>query len=229
MMAESPDKRLNESVTNPTLEAQIKKERTKSNERNPLEDYKKNRKPIPYLNRVTVYPDGTEVHYDSTPGYSCYEFRHSSGHVYQIADDGMETKISVGNVHDYKKEGYTLTIDQNGDITIGGHARISVGGGAHVEVYGDTNLVTTGDMNMYVGGNFNQTVAGEYNLNVTGPINTTTGGEHNQYARGNINTNAGANHNADVRGNYKMEAGGGSTMESRGNMTKKAPKIDLNP
>jgi len=99
----------------------------------------------------------------------------------------------------------------------------------HVEVYGDTNLVTTGDMNMYVGGNFNQTVSGEYNLNVTGPINTTTGAAHNQYARANINTNAGANHNADVRGNYKMEAGGASTMESRGNMTKKAPRIDLNP
>lgn len=228
-MVKSPDTRLRENVTSPTLEAQIKKDRTKPDSRNPIDDYKNNRNPIPYLNRVTVYPDGTEVHFDSTPGYSCYEFRHSSGAVYQIADDGMETKICVGNVHDYKKEGYTLTIDQNGDITIGGHARISVGGGAHVEVKGDTNLVTTGDMNMYVGGNFNQTVAGEYNLQVTGDINTTTGSVHNQYARGNINTNAGANHNAFVRANYKMEAGGTSDMESGGTMTKKAPKIDLNP
>jgi hypothetical protein len=223
------DTRLRGSVTEPTLKSQHAKERTKSDSRNPIEDYKKNRKPDKYLNRVTVYPDGTEVHFDSTPGYSCYEFRHSSGHVYQIADDGMETRISVGNVHDYKKEGYTLTIDQNGDITIGGHARISVGGGAHVEVFGDTNLVTTGDMNMYVGGNFNQTVSGEYNLNVTGKINTTTGSDHNQFARANINTDAGANHTADVRGNYTMQAGGASTMESRGTMTKKSPKIDLNP
>lgn len=228
-MAKSPDIRLNENVTKPTLDAQHKKDRTKPDDRAAIDDYKKNRKPTPYLNRVTVYPDGTEVHYDSTPGYSSYEFRHSSGAVYQIADDGMETKISVGNVHDYKKEGYTLTIDQNGDITIGGHVRVSVGGGAHIEVFGDTNLVTTGDMNMYVGGNFNQTVAGEYNLQVSDNINTTTGAVHNQYARGNINTNAGANHNADVRGNYTMQSGGTSTMESGGVMTKKAPKIDLNP
>jgi hypothetical protein len=212
-MAKTPDTRLDNDVTKPALDAQHKKERTKSDSRAPIEDYKKNRKPIPYLNRVTVYPDGTEVHFDSTPGYSCYEFRHSSGAVYQIADDGMETRISVGNVHDYKKEGYTLTVDQNGDITIKGHLRMSVEGGAHVEVKGDTNLVTTGDMNMYVGGNFNQVVSGTYNLQVTGPINTTTG----------------ANHNLNARGNYKMEAGGSSLMESRGNMTKKAPKIDLNP
>jgi hypothetical protein len=207
------DKRLRGAVTEPTLKSQHQKERTKAENRNPIDEYKKNRKPEKYLNRVTVYPDGTEVHYDSTPGYSAYEFRHSSGHVYQIADDGMETRISVGNVHDYKKEGYTLTIDQNGDITINGHARLSVEGGAHIEVKGDTNLVTAGDMNMYVGGNFNQVVSGTYNLQATGPINTTTG----------------ANHNLNARGNYNMEAGGASNMESRGNMTKKAPRIDLNP
>jgi hypothetical protein len=211
-MAKSPDDRLVENVTVPALETQIKRERTKAKNRNPIEEYKNNNKPVPYLRRVNTYPDGTEVHYDSTPGYSVYEFRHSSGKVYQIADDGMETHISVGNVHDYKKEGYTLTVDQNGDITINGHGRISVEGGAHIEVKGDTSLVTTGAMTQYIGGNLNTVVNGDHNMQVTGAYNLTS--------KDNTTT---------VRGNHTTNTTGESKETSGGGMTKKAPRIDLNP
>ncbi len=219
-MAKTPDTRLDNDVTKPALDAQHKRDRKKPDNRAPIEDYKANRNPTPYLNRVYTFPDGTELHYDSTPGFSCYEFRHSSGHVYQIADDGMETRLSVGNVHDYKKEGYTLTVDQNGDVTIKGHMRLSVEGGAHVEVKGDLNVTTTGDMNMYVGGNFNKVVAGNYNLAVNGNRNTTIGK--------NNKLNVRANHEATIDSNSTTKIGASSSEESS-YMVKKADKIDLNP
>lgn len=226
-MANSPDTRLNEPVTGPTLDAQIKKERTKPDDRCPIDDYKKNRNPIPYLNRVTVYPDGTEVHFDSTPGYSCYEFRHGSGAVYQIADDGMETKITVGNSHDYKKEGYSLTIDQNGDITINGHSRLSVEGGAHIEIKGNTSLVTTGSMTQYIGGNLNTVVRGDHNMQITGAYNLTSK-DNTTTVRGTHKTNTTLDTITTIGGNHSTTTKGESKEESK-TMIKKADKIDLNP
>lgn len=209
-------------------EAQWKKEAKRANERHPALEYKENTKPQFPLNRVTTYPDGTEVHFDSTEGHSRYEMRHSSGRIFQIADDGMETTISVGNRHDYMKEGFTMTVDQNGDITINGHMRLSVDGGAHIEVKGETSLVTTGPMTQYIGGNLNTVVHGDHNLQITGDYNVTCKNNH-LTNRGKFTTDTTSDTVTNIGGDHTSTTKGDSTEESKGGMTKKAPTIDLNP
>lgn len=201
-------------------QAQLQKDATRSNERHPSKEYEENTKPKYPLNRVTTYPDGTEIHVDSTEGHSRYEIRHSSGNLLQMADDGMLTTITVGNRHDYIKEGLTLTVDQNGDITINGHARISIDGGAHIEVKGDTSLVTTGNMTQYIGGNLNTVVAGDHNVQVTGNYGLTSK---------NNTTTVRGDHTTNTTGTSKETVGGTMDKKSGGTMTQVAPKIDLNP
>lgn len=212
--------RLTKQVVKPTAEAQWKRDAKRPRDRHPAKEYEENCKPQFPLNRVTTYPDGTEVHFDSTEGKSRYEFRHSSGRIFQIADDGMETTVSVGNRHDYMKEGFTMTVDQNGDITINGHARLNVEGGAHIEVKGDTSLVTTGNMTQYIGGNLNTVVHGDHNMQVTGNYNLTS--------KDNTTTVRG-NHTTNTTGTSKETVGGTMDKKSGGGMTHKAPRIDLNP
>jgi hypothetical protein len=203
-----------------TWDGQLQKDAKRSNERHPSTEYEENTKPQYPLNRVSTYPDGTEIHIDSTPGHSRYEVRHSSGNIMQMADDGMTTTITVGNRHDYMKEGLTLTVDQNGDIRIGGHARVVVQGGAFVEVLGDTNLVTTGNMVQFVGGNLNTVVGGDHNMQISGNYNLTSK---------NNTTTVKGDHQTDTSGTSKETVGGTMDKKSGGTMTKVAPKIDLNP
>lgn len=200
--------------------AQLHKDAIRSNERHPSKEYEENTKPEYPLNRVTTYPDGTEIHVDSTEGHSRYEIRHSSGNLLQMADDGMHTTITVGNRHDYIKEGLTLTVDQNGDIHIAGHARLSVQGGAHIEVMGDTSLVTTGNMTQYIGGDLNTVVHGDHNVQVTGNYGLTSK---------NNTTTVRGDHVTNTTGTSKETVGGTMDKKSGGTMTQVAPKIDLNP
>ena len=152
----------------------ISKERVRDRERTP--DTNKNRNGKYPMIFSQEFIGGHKLTFDSTPGHRVVELVHGSGTSWQIAEDGKETKIVVGNSHQHFKEGVTLSIDQNGDIKIEGHARISVGGGAHIEVKGDASLVVAGDMNQFVGGNMNLAVNGNYNQQVSGESNMTSGG-----------------------------------------------------
>jgi len=203
-----------------TWVAQLQKDATRSNERHPSKELEENTKPEYPLNTVTSFSDGTEIHIDATEGHSRYEIRHSSGNILQMADDGMHTTITVGNRHDYMKEGLTMTVDQNGDIRIGGHARISVDGGAHIEVTGDTSLVTTGSMTQYIGGNLNTVVHGDHNVQVTGNYGLTS--------KDNTTTVRG-DHKTNVTGTSKETVGGTMDKTAGGTMTQVAPKNELNP
>ena len=208
-----PNNVLYKGVGDVVRDKQLSQDAKRPSERLPSKQIKDNINPTYPLNRVTTYPDGTEIHFDSTPNFSRYEFRHSSGNLLQIADDGMETKIVVGNSFTNYKEGMTLTISQNGDITINGHARVNINGGAHVEVKGDLELMTTGDMIQHVGGNYKLSVGGDFITGTSGQVCTTSGGDHQILPRGS----------------FKMQASEASTMISGRGMVKKAPKIDFNP
>ena len=165
------------------------------------------------MRNVQEFPGGHRITFDSTPEHRIIERFHGSGTFEQWSEDGTETKVVVGNVHEHIKEGYTLTIDQNGDIKIEGHARVVVGGGVHVEIKGDSTLYCQGDWTHYVGGN--------YNLVVTGNLNMSSGGDHNVATA--------KNRNVGIRGNDTNNIDGTSDEKSGGKMTKIAPKIDLNP
>lgn len=197
----------------------ISKKRNRERERTP-DANKYNQGKYPMRN-VQEYVGGHRVTFDSTPGHRVMERYHGSGTYEQWSEDGTETKVVVGNVQQHMKEGYTLTIDQNGDIRIEGHARVIIGGGAHIEIKGDVNLTTTGNMTQTVGGDYKQVVLGNMITSVAGTMSTISQGD--QLAK------TGANYTTDVKANYKMESGGTSDMKSGGNMTKKAPRIDLNP
>ena len=133
---------------------------------------------------------GHKLTFDSTPGARTVEIYHGSGTYVQISEDGMTTKVCVGNSHDHFKEGVTITVDQNEDKKINGHSRISITGGSHIEIAGDANLVVAGDMNHFVGGNYNAVVSGDFNMQVSGSVNQTAGGDNTNKAGGNMKMKA---------------------------------------
>lgn len=195
------------------------KERNRPRERTPNPaQYNKGKYP---MRNVQEFPGGHRITVDSTPGYRVMERVHGSGTLEQWSEDGSETKIVVGNVQQHIKEGYTLTVDQNGDIRINGHARVSVGGGAHVEIRGDATIMCEGTWTQYVGGN--------YNLIVQGHLSMSSDGSHYVATRANREVTVKGNETQKITGFKSREIGGRSYEKSDGAMTKIAPRIDLNP
>lgn len=195
------------------------KDRKRSRERTP--NAGENNKGKYPMRNVQEFPGGHRITFDSTPEHRIMERFHGSGTFEQWAEDGTETKVVVGNVHEHIKEGYTLTIDQNGDIKIDGHARVSVGGGVHVEIKGDATLHCQGDWTQYVGGN--------YNLVVQGDLSTSTQGSQYVAVQEDTRTTVKGSVRHMISGFHSTEVGGRSYEESGGNMTKVAPTINLNP
>lgn len=193
------DKENNEKAYN----IAIAKERTRASERTP--DASKNNNGKYPMRNSTEYPGGHKLTFDSTPESRIVEIAHGSGTFQQWSEDGTEIKIVVGNAHHHMKEGYTMTINENGDIFINGHARVSVGGGAHIEIRGDASLVVTGDMTQFVAGNYNLAVGGNYNVSTGKAVNMTAGSDMTQ----------------KVRGQTKIDTGGKMTLHG--------DEIHLNP
>ena len=152
---------------------------------------------------VTETPGGIRTTMDDTEGAKRYRVEHPSGTYTEISDDGKSVSVCVGNKQDYLKGGLTLTIQENGDIKIGGHARLAVGSGAHVEIGGDASIAVGGDALVHAHGNLK--MAGE---------DVYIG------ARGNMDLNC--------SGNFNLLVGGSTNIASDGNMTQTAPRIDLN-
>lgn len=115
------------------------------------------------------FPGGHSVQYDSTPGKERVLVKHGSGTYTQITADGNRVEVTRGNQHDYHGQGYTMTVDQNGDVTMKGHHRVSFQGGIHMEVHGDLHQV--------VGGDYVQAVSGDMKQFVTGNIFQHSGKE----------------------------------------------------
>ena len=204
----------------------LTKQRNRETERTPdANKYSKGKYP---MRNVQEYVGGHRITVDSTPGYRIMERFHGSGTFEQWSEDGTETKVVVGNVQQHMKEGYSLTIDQNGDIRIEGHARVSIGGGAHVEIKGDATIYCQGDWTQYVNGNYNLTVTGHLSMSSSGNHNVATEGDRNVDIAGNDTNRVDGSKDTKISGSNKTETGGKTDEISGGNMTKKAPKIDLN-
>lgn len=198
-------------------EAAVKADRTRSRARTPNAADNNNGK-YP-LRTVQEYIGGHRQVYDSTPGYRVVETAHGSGTFQQWSEDGTEIKVVVGNAHHHMKEGYTLTVNQNGDIKIDGHCRVSVGGGVHLEVRGDVSLVSTGKITAFA--------ARDYNI--------VAGGKINLLGRGGVNISTDSSFKVKAAKDQSYKIGGNSTEEISGDMTSKsstmkfnADRIDLN-
>jgi hypothetical protein len=189
----------------------INRTRIRSATRTP--DASKNNNSKYPMRTVQEYIGGHRQVYDSTPGSRVVEFAHGSGTFQQWSEDGTEIRVVVGNKHEHLKEGYTLTVGQNGDIRIEGHARVSVGGGCHIEVAGDASIVSTGTITHYASKDYNIVAGGSVNIMGQRGLNLSTDGAHK----------------VKVNGDHTAKIGGKSDVNSGGNMTIQAPKIDLNP
>ena len=205
------------------------------------------------LRNVMEYIGGHRQVFDSTPGHRVIEHAHGSGTFQQWAEDGTEIRVVVGNKHEHLKSGYTLTVNQNGDIKIDGHCRVSVGGGAHVEVAGDVSIVSTGTITQYAAKDINLVAGGKVNILGNKSLNLTTDGthtvrvgkDHKSTVNGKSDNIIDGNHTSSIKGNSDNAIKGNMTSKtsgnetstisgtkeitSSGNMTFKAPKIDLNP
>lgn len=105
----------------------------------------------PYLKSFTT-ESGHSTEHDDTPGNERIRTAHKSGSYDEISADGRRVTATVNNQVIYTKGGLTISVDQNGDIKIGGHARITVGGDAHIEVSGDVSAAVGGNMTTSVTG-----------------------------------------------------------------------------
>lgn len=200
-------------------EKALKEERTRKGERLPNADDNVN--PVYPLRSTQEYPGGHRQVFDSTPGHRIVETTHGSGTFQQWSEDGTEIKVVVGQKYESLKQGYTLTIGQNGDIVIQGHCRVAIEGGAHIEVKGDIDLITTGNMTQLVSGNYKLAVGGNYEVSVDGNINQTSGEKTKHKSGGRFDTESG--------GAMKHKSHATMDLQSDGNMTERAPRIDLNP
>jgi hypothetical protein len=129
------------------------------------------RKVLNPLNMSHNYPGGMQTEFDSTPGYERIRIYHPSGSFTEIRADGARVEVSQGNKFDYSKQGYTLTIDQNGDVSLKGHSRLSIEGGVHMEVKGNMHSVVMGDHVEFVSGNKKSFVMGNSDTHVGGALN----------------------------------------------------------
>lgn len=99
----------------------------------------------PYLKSFTS-ESGHSTETDDTPGNERTRVAHKSGSYEEISADGRRVTVTVNNQVIYSKGGLTISVDQNGDVKIGGHARITVGGDVHLEVGGDVTAAVGGNM-----------------------------------------------------------------------------------
>ena len=166
----------------------IKKTRTRSRTRTP--DASKNNNAKYPMRSVQEFIGGHRQVFDSTPGSRVVGTAHGSGTFQQWSEDGTEIKVVVGNKHEHLKEGYTLTIGQNGDIKIEGHARVSVGGGAHIEVRGDVSIVSTGSITQFAAKDYNIVAGGKINLLARKSLNLSTDGTHTVKSGGSLTMKA---------------------------------------
>jgi len=231
-----------ESLVKSTEDA-IKLARTVFSGRTP--DAGENNKGQYPLRNVMEYIGGHRQVFDSTPGARIVEQAHGSGTFQQWSEDGSEIRVVVSNKYEHLKAGYTLTVNQNGDIKIDGHCRVSVGGGAHVEVAGDVSLVSTGTITQYAAKDINLVAGGKINILGNKSLNLTTDGTHtvrvgkdhkstvhgnsDNKVDGNSTTRTTGNESAIIGGTKDISVAGATSITSSAAMTLKGKTIDLNP
>ena len=99
----------------------------------------------PY-NKVSITRSGHEMHWDDTPGHERIRLSHKIGTYFEVSEDGRKVELVQSNDYKYVKGGLTLTIDNSGDIKVGGNLRLVIGNDAHLEIAGSCTASIGGDM-----------------------------------------------------------------------------------
>lgn len=101
---------------------------------------------FPY-NRVTEYPSGHVMEFDSTPGAERIHVFHRSGSFIEFHPDGSVVYKSMGH-------GYTISMaDQY--VKVNGKCHVAVDGGVTIYSKGNIDVQADGDINVQAKGDFN--------------------------------------------------------------------------
>lgn len=188
----------------------------------------------PNVQQIT-YPGGQRITIDSTKGYERIRIEHPSGTYTEVYANGDRTDFVVGNSQTTHKSGVTLSINNNGDIAIGGQARFLVGGGAHIEVAGDAGIVVGGDTLLAGGGDLKASIDNAYlgtrgnlNINVAKNTNIRTAGDLTLETKGNTKIKTEGNMSQVTDGNTMIASKGTLATDAGGKHTSKGSTIDHN-
>ena len=143
-------------------------------------------------NAATVTRCGHIMEVDDTPCHERLRIAHKSGTYCEVSADGKKVEYVVGHNHQYNKGGYTLTVDENGDIGVNGHLRLNAKGGAHIEIGGEGSIIAGGGLNLVVIGDLKAAVSGDMNLKTNGTTNINSNGDTNVETTGATNVKSGS-------------------------------------
>ena len=164
----------------------------------------------------TVTRSGHEFTVDDTPDKERLRYAHKSGTYFEMSQDGRKVELVQANDYKYIKGGLTLTIDDNGDIKVGGSVRFVVGGDFYGEIKGNAiaaiggSLVATvnKDLDAHVGQNATATVGKDLTAVVGRDAATTVGHDMSAFVAGNMSTSVTGESYEVVQGNKTIVVGG---------------------
>ncbi len=164
----------------------------------------------PY-NQTTVSRSGHEKHIDDTPGHERIREGHKSGTYWEVAEDGRRVTLIVGDDYQYVNGGLTLTIDNNGDIKIGGNLRLVVEGDLYAEVDKNSYVISKKDSTVVTLGNSVQMIGKDSYTKVKGSMHTSVNG----------------NMNAEVKGSLECGVTGDASIVSKGDIDLEGKQIRI--
>jgi hypothetical protein len=142
----------------------------------------KGKTPHVYVNEDAA---GNQILIDTTPGAEMMRFRSAGGAITEMTADGSVNAHVPGDSKSYVKGGFSLSMDENGDVKCTGHGRFQMAGGAHIEVAGDAAIGVGGDTAIVGMGKMNARAASLY-IGTDGDANLNVGGQMNVTAKGDI-------------------------------------------
>lgn len=157
---------------------------------------------------------GIKFVYGDEAGKQFLRMIHPSGTYYEIYPDGKVTHMSVGDSKSYHKGGFTMTMDENGDIKMNGHGKIVLEGGPHIEVAGDAGIMVGGNLALGGLGNMKIDVKDVY-LGVRGNLGMKIEGSTRISTVGNLTI--------DTAGKSEMITGETALLQSGEKMTLENP------
>lgn len=177
----------------------------------------------PY-NRVETTESGHQFEIDDTPGKERLRYAHKKGTYFEISPDGRKVELVVGDNHQYNKKGFSLTVDDNGDIKVGGNCRMVIQNDAHIEVQKNASIavgqdlkasisrnamilvekemvaLVEGSASLHAKGNMNLKVDGDWTEKIAGNKKTEVMGNVTEVFNQNLNTQIGQNNKQTVGG-----------------------------
>ena len=178
-------------------------------------------------NDVSVSRSGHERHVDDTPGQERLREGHAAGGYWEISADGRKVELVVANEYKYIKGGLTLTIDNNGDIKMGGSLRLVIAGDMHAEVNGDLTASVGGSMVAAIDKNLEAHVQKDAVITVGENMTSTVGKDLSVAVEGNMAAIVNGSSASTIKGESFETVEGNKSTVVKGAWEVKADSINI--